>query len=125
MTPKSIIPTPFGKFVRTLRIEHNEYMKDMAKRLDVSTAYLSAVETGRRNAPFEWVEPLQREYELSKGKVAELNQAISDSRTYENLNVVHLSGDNRRLIRNLSGKLQNLSEERRVILENWLRDTPK
>lgn len=125
MTPKSTTPTPFGKFVRMMRIEHDEYMKDMAKRLDVSTAYLSAVENGRRNAPYGWVEILQREYGLSVRAAGELKQAVSDSRTYDNLNVAHLSNADRLLMRNLSENLPHMSDERRVILENWLKDISK
>lgn len=40
--------TPFGKEVRKLRIEASVKLKDMAKALGVSSAYLSGVEMGRK-----------------------------------------------------------------------------
>jgi transcriptional regulator with XRE-family HTH domain len=40
--------TDFGLIVRKLRLELNLRMKDMATALDVSSAYLSAVELGNR-----------------------------------------------------------------------------
>ena len=36
--------TPFGEFVRILRIKHHQVMGDMAKILGTSTPFLSAVE---------------------------------------------------------------------------------
>ena len=43
--------TPFGARVRALRTEHNVTLKDMAAALRVSSAYLSALEHGRRGSP--------------------------------------------------------------------------
>ena len=36
----------FGKFCRKLRIDRGEILADMAKKLGVSSAFLSKVETG-------------------------------------------------------------------------------
>ena len=35
--------TKFGKELRKIRIEHDEILKDMADKLNVTAAYLSAV----------------------------------------------------------------------------------
>lgn len=43
--------TPFGKRIRELRAEKQVTMKDMAKELGVSAAYLSALEHGNRGRP--------------------------------------------------------------------------
>jgi transcriptional regulator with XRE-family HTH domain len=43
--------TPFGARLRALRAERGLTLKDMAARLEVSAAYLSALEHGRRGAP--------------------------------------------------------------------------
>ena len=43
--------TNFGKFLRKLRIDNNEFLKDMAARLGVTVAYLSAIEHGKRDVP--------------------------------------------------------------------------
>ncbi len=40
--------TPFGKTVRKLRIDRGLKLKDMADALGVKSAYLSAVETGKK-----------------------------------------------------------------------------
>lgn len=76
--------TPFGAKMRALRAERGVTLKEMAKALNVSSAYLSALEHGRRGKP-TWVllqriityfnviwdeaEELQRLVELSDPKV--------------------------------------------------------
>ena len=43
--------TPFGARVRQLRDSHNITLKKMAKDLQISSAYLSALEHGNRGRP--------------------------------------------------------------------------
>ena len=43
--------TPFGKRVREIRAERKIALKTMAHALDVSPAYLSALEHGHRGQP--------------------------------------------------------------------------
>lgn len=77
--------TPLGAKLRALREERGVSLKDMAKALHVSSAYLSALEHGRRGKP-TWIllqriityfnviwdeaEDLQRLAELSDPKVS-------------------------------------------------------
>jgi transcriptional regulator with XRE-family HTH domain len=43
--------TPFGQRMRDLRRQHGRALKDMARALKVSSAYLSALEHGHRAQP--------------------------------------------------------------------------
>lgn len=43
--------TPFGDKVRALRAAHGVTLKEMAAALQISSAYLSALEHGRRGRP--------------------------------------------------------------------------
>jgi transcriptional regulator with XRE-family HTH domain len=43
--------TPFGARLRALRAARGLTLKDMAERLDLSSAYLSALEHGKRGRP--------------------------------------------------------------------------
>ncbi len=76
--------TPLGARLRQLRAERGVSLKDMAGALDVSSAYLSALEHGRRGKPtyillqriiayfnviWDEAEELQRLAELSDPKV--------------------------------------------------------
>lgn len=65
--------TEFGKALRKLRIDRNEYIKDMAEKLYISVAYLSAIETGKRTIPENLVGRIGRAYFLTEGEIADLN----------------------------------------------------
>lgn len=57
--------TPFGRFLRKLRIDQGELMKDMADKLGVTSSYLSAVEMGKKPVPTSWIGTLSEKYPLS------------------------------------------------------------
>ena len=76
--------TPLGARLRQLRDERGVTLKDMAKSLNISSAYLSALEHGRRGKPtwsllqrmiqyfnviWDEAEELQRLAELSDPKI--------------------------------------------------------
>lgn len=71
--------TEFGKALRKLRINHQEILKDMADTLNVSSAYLSAVETGKRRIPADWVSRISESYSLSQDERSELQYAADIS----------------------------------------------
>lgn len=71
--------TRFGKQLRSLRIEHDQRLKDMAGILGVTVAYLSAVENGKRTVPDAWIAIISDKYDLSLEETAELQE-----RAYEN-----------------------------------------
>lgn len=73
--------TKFGEFMRILRIQHHEVMGDIAKILNVSTPFLSAVENGKKNVPPEWFDIISTHYSLDNKQIAEMIQAAEDSRT--------------------------------------------
>ena len=52
----SAMLTSIGRFLRKLRIENGEILKDMAEALGVSSAFLSAVENGKKKMPESWIE---------------------------------------------------------------------
>lgn len=87
--------TRFGEFVRILRIKHHQIMGDMAKVLNTSLPFLSAVENGKKNVPAEWIERLTVFYNLSVVERKELEEAVEESKTQYKLNV-SLAGSNQR-----------------------------
>lgn len=50
--------TDFGKAVRKARLDAGETLSTMAERLNVSPAFLSAMETGRKKISEEWIEKI-------------------------------------------------------------------
>jgi len=68
-----------GIFLKKLRVEHDEVLFDMAQRLGVSSAFLSAVENGRKSPPLPWSDVIADKYKLESAQKQELTKAISDS----------------------------------------------
>lgn len=71
--------TPFGKALRALRSEHGLLLKEMADHLMVSSAFLSAVETGRKSVPADFRRKISAHLSLDRSAEAELQQAIDQS----------------------------------------------
>ena len=71
--------TDFGRFLRKIRTDCGEILKDMAEKLNVSAAYLSAVEMGKRNIPEQWVNRISELYNLSEEEKNNLNDAADNS----------------------------------------------
>ena len=57
--------TPLGKFLRKLRLDNDQLLRDMAERLDMPSSTLSAIETGRRKPPQGFAEKIGRAYALA------------------------------------------------------------
>ncbi len=80
--------TKFAEFMRILRIKNHENMGDTAKLLDVNVSFLSAVETGKKNVPMNWVEKIVNHYKLSSRERLDLLAAIEDSKTTSKIDLV-------------------------------------
>ena len=50
--------TNLGKKLRKIRIDNDEISSDMARKLEISVSYLSAIENGKRNIPKDLAEKL-------------------------------------------------------------------
>lgn len=81
--------TKFGKELKKIRVENDEILKDMAAKLNVTAAYLSAVENGNRKVPDSWVSIISEKYQLIEDEVIRLQSAA-----YENRNSINITYDN-------------------------------
>lgn len=101
--------TDFGKFCRLLRIKNDLILKDMSDILDVSPAYLSAVENGKRKIPKDWGNTLKNKFNLTGNEVEELDIIIqSDNNSFfEDFNINN-SNDKAMLIQ-LARKCQDIT----------------
>ena len=114
--------TQFGKELRKIRIENDQILKNMADKLNVTAAYLSAVENGNRKVPDSWINIIAKEYDLSDENVKNLQRLA-----YENRNDINVSFDNTNnqetnLALSFARKFKNLNdnqiEEIQKILDN-------
>lgn len=68
--------TPFGKYLRKMRIDKDESMDDMAKRLGVSKTYLSFIENGSREINQPLAFKIMNEYNISGPEAQEFLKAF-------------------------------------------------
>ena len=99
-----------GEYLRDLRLANSQTLKQMAEELGVSSAFLSAVENGKKNMPEKWYDSLSEKYNLSKAQIAELQEAVEESSTTVKLNLTNVNGINRELAISFARSFENLNE---------------
>ncbi len=103
--------TKFGEFVRILRIKHHEIMGDMARMLGTSLPFLSAVETGKKNVPQEWVKKIVAYYNLNEQEEKNLLQSIEDSKTQMKLSLINSSNQKRNAALQFARSFEDMDDE--------------
>lgn len=69
--------TALGKFLRKIRVDRDERLYDMAKRLGVSSAFLSGVENGHKKASVHLINKVVEYYNLNESQQEKLKDAVS------------------------------------------------
>ena len=103
--------TEFGKSLRKLRIDHGEILLDMAKKLNVTPSFLSAVEVGKKNAPSNWPGLISELYSLSADERQQLEQAAADSVVSVKLNLSQIEQPQRNAALVFARNFDTLSTE--------------
>lgn len=110
--------TQFGEFVRILRIKHHEVMGDLAKALEVTLPFLSAVENGKKNVPTEWIPKIISHYNLSTQEAENLKQAIEESKIQVKISTGNAGAAQRRAALQFARSFDNMDDETAIkILE--------
>ena len=103
--------TSLGAFLRKLRLAKGEILKDMAECLGVSSAFLSAVENGKKKIPDAWHQKLKDAYGLDESQEATLRQAVMESSEVVELNIKNAPFGNRQLAISFARQFDSLDEE--------------
>ncbi|MGE4480385.1 helix-turn-helix domain-containing protein [Acidocella sp.] len=113
--------TPFGEKLRLLRQERGVLLKDMAASLEVSPAYLSALEHGRRGAPSTGlVHQVCQFFGLIWDDADELAALAKQSRPRLKLNSAGLTAGQTALANRLAKELRNLDPETVAAIQTLL-----
>ncbi len=117
--------TKIGDFLRKLRLDHQQILKDMAEILDVSSAFLSAVENGKKNMPDSWYPIFKENYALSDEDMDNLRQAAMESQKTVSLNLKNASSANRQLAVSFARQFDDIDDATSQKLLSILRDRKK
>ena len=72
--------TPYGKLVRKYRIDEGITLNEMSKDFDVTPAYLSSIETGRKSVPQKILEITLKFFALEDEQEEKLVEAAETSK---------------------------------------------
>jgi transcriptional regulator with XRE-family HTH domain len=101
--------TPFGIETRKLRLDKGLRLMDMAEKLDLSSSFISAVETGKKPIPAGYVYSVVRVLGLTPAEADELQKAADRSKAV--VDVDGLRGSQRELVAAFARKVDVLPPE--------------
>lgn len=102
--------TALGKALRKLRIDQGLLLKDMAEAIGVSSAFLSAVETGRKKVPGNFVDRICDAYNLGFDERFELEEAVEKAQKEVSINLVGVSPESRGLALAFAKRFESLDQ---------------
>lgn len=113
--------TPFGIACRKLRLDKGLRLLDVASRIDKSSAFISAVETGRKSIPDAYMLSLSRAMDLAPAELRELRRAAD--RTRKEVAVENLPEDQRELVAAFARRLDEvptkiMAELKKIVLKS-------
>ena len=105
------IVTPLGRFLRKFRTDRNMRMKDMAKDLNVTSAYLSSIERGKLNFTFKMIDKIISTYNLEGEIVNQLYWLATYSVKFVKIDLTELSIEDRELVILFARRYKHLSDK--------------
>lgn len=119
--------TPFGKMVRQERKERGMAIGELARLLNVSTPYLSQLETGARPATSRILDQIIKLFDLNQSDAEALTRAAAHSQSPDVSSVtIELGKDaaqhDRELAAHLALSFNRLSPEAKARLRKMLKD---
>ena len=103
--------TEFGKALRRIRLDSNELLKDMADKLGVSSAYLSAVENGKKKATQSMLRQIIEIYNLTKNEEEQLQDAFQRSQDEVRLDMSGMTSNRHDLALVFARRISTIDDE--------------
>ncbi|MBI0095998.1 hypothetical protein A9G28_12780 [Gilliamella sp. Fer1-1] len=114
--------TKLGKLIRKLRIDHGTTLRKMAETLGISSAYLSAIELGKRAVPNDFLHKLKESYALSESDYKELKDSVESFSSHFTVNLDSANARQKDVFIEFARMLDNLDskdlEKINSVLEN-------
>ena len=103
--------TKLGIALRKIRLDRQELLKDMATKLKVSSAFLSAVETGKKRPPANFIDRICSLYELNDEEKSDLLLAADMSLDEIKINLSEASLAQRQVAVSFAKALDGLTDD--------------
>lgn len=112
--------TELGVFLRKLRIDRRELLRDMAGKLEVSMSFLSSVENGKKSMPSEWVSKIPELYNFSDEQKKDFDSAVAKSEKSIDVKFSNLPEVNKQLSVAFARKIRTLGPKEQAALQSIL-----
>lgn len=84
----------------------------MAKKLKVSSAFLSKVENGKKKPPKEWREILIKEYGLDTDQIRDLDRCMYEAQNYDSIDISGMSDSDRMMMLSFARKFNKIDKNK-------------
>ena len=104
----------YGEFLKHLRINKHEMLKNMAGKLGLNSSYLSAIESGNRDIPPDLTDKICTEYGLDEGQRRELKGAeLNTDRNLVRIDMKKINENRlaKEVVLNFAGNAESLTDE--------------
>lgn len=113
--------TSLGRFLRKLRIDQGEILKDMADKLGVSVSFLSAVENGKKRMPSTWNTKLCKLYQMTPEQKQTFTTAIAETEESLEMDFYGVAAGKRELAVSFARKFSDFDEGQMEAIKKILR----
>ena len=114
--------TKFGVAVRKVRLDKLMMLSDMASKMDVTPAYISSVEFGRKPITNKYVERVIEALEANDIEAIEIHRAADLSRKEYQIDAANMSDDARLVAGQFARKLEQMDPQKLKQLRELLGD---
>ena len=112
--------TVFGEALRKIRINRDELLMDMAKKLEITSAYLSSIENGKRGIPQDMSKKIIKLYNLDADESKNLFTAEDESRKKVEFDFTNSDPSKKNIVLALARSFDELSDEQLQEIRNIL-----
>lgn len=103
--------TPLGKYLRKQRIDIGMTLMQMAKGIDVSSAFLSAVETGKKSPPKGFTDKIATFLNLGEKQIVDLSKLVDASAKEVRISLDRSNDDTRIMASAFARRLERLNDD--------------
>ncbi|MDR2654235.1 MAG: helix-turn-helix transcriptional regulator [Mycoplasmataceae bacterium] len=99
------------KILKKIRIDNDDILYTMARKLGISSSYLSAIENGKREIPSDFIAKLTNVYHLDEKTINQIEEIASENYRNVKINISNSDMFKKNIAINFARKFDDLDEE--------------
>jgi transcriptional regulator with XRE-family HTH domain len=103
--------TKFGKMTRRIRQKNEESLRTMAKKLNISASFLSAMEVGKKAIPLEYIDRISQLYLLDSKETDILSDSINETNNNLSINLDAMNNNQKQLTLIFARKIKTADKD--------------